>query len=89
MSWLAYCYEMGYGTSQSYREAYNWYLKAANLYDNYSENKLGEFYYNGYYVKTDLKKHLNGFNVLLIMEVLKLKVGLVICIEKEFMLKKI
>lgn len=46
-SYLGTCYDAGYGVTQSYGEAANWYRKAAEQGDAQAQYNLGLCYYLG------------------------------------------
>lgn len=58
-------YYNGLGGTQSYKEAYNWYLKSASQESDYpmvpARVSVALMYYNGEYVKKDYKKSLAWF----------------------------
>lgn len=50
---LGNMYENGLEVEQDYKEALNWYMKAAELMSEFAVLKVGEFYLNGYGVEAN------------------------------------
>ena len=54
-------YEDGHGVKQDYEKAMEWYLKAAEQGDAWSQKNIGNMYYNGTGVNRDLQEAKKWF----------------------------
>ena len=59
--YLGAMYKKGYGVSQDYTEAVNWYRKAAEQGDAIAQSNLGDMYYYGYGVPKDYAQAVNWY----------------------------
>jgi len=58
---MGYMYEMGQGVDQDYKQAFDWYQKAADQGSRYAENRLGEMYQTGEGVAKNNELAVNWF----------------------------
>lgn len=54
--YIGWLYDNGWGVPPDYKEAMQWYLKAAEKGNSYSQNNIGVLYLNGHGVPQDYKK---------------------------------
>lgn len=52
-----------YEDKNDFKEAYNYYLKSANLNESWACNKIGEFYRKGIFVSKDYKKAIHYYSM--------------------------